>query len=81
LRGLQTGVATIPVLVGQSVDVSGETFARRQLIKRFSAFGWPVAVDLSARRVYGHEGRVYLGGLYAGWMRERISAALPDPQA
>jgi hypothetical protein len=78
---MQTGVAAIPVLVGTTVDPAAATYAEDQLIRRWSAFAWPSAVDLSAGVVHAHRGSVVVGGLYAGWLRERIAAALPDPRA
>ncbi len=76
LRGFQTGVATIAVLVGDHVSPDGAEFARKELVRRFSAFTWPAAVDLSTGATYSHEGRVLVGGIYSGWMREQTAIAL-----
>jgi hypothetical protein len=76
LRGLQNGVAAIAVLVGERVEPDAAEYARKQLVRRFSAFGWPGAVDLSTGASYSHEGPVLLGGVYAGWMRKRMAAVL-----
>jgi hypothetical protein len=81
LRGLQTGVATISVLVGTTVEPAAADYAENQLLKRWSAFGWPAAVDLTARTVYRHQGRVVVGGIYAAWMRSQTTLAVPDPPA
>jgi hypothetical protein len=80
LRGLQTGVATIPVLIGTIVEPAAAAYAQDQLIRRWSAFAWPTAVDLSAQVLYQHQGRVLVGGVYASWMRSQIGLALPDPR-
>lgn len=76
LRGFQTGVATIAVLVGETVGPDGARFAQEELVRRFSAFTWPAAVDLRGGTSYSHQGRVMLGGIYAGWMREQTALAL-----
>jgi hypothetical protein len=78
LKGLQVGVAAIPILVSQHVKRDAITLARNDIIKRFSAFAWPVVVDLSARKAYSHEGRVLVGGIYASWIRGQIALALPE---
>jgi hypothetical protein len=78
-RGLQNGVAAIPVLVGAQVDADAITYARTKLVRKFSAFAWPAAVDLSSGETYQHQGRVAIGGIYAGWMREQTAVALPKP--
>jgi len=78
-RGLQNGVAVIPVLVGERIDPDAATYATNTLVRRFSAFAWPATVDLTSRHVYKHEGRVLIGGVYADWMRQQTAIALPDP--
>ena len=78
-RGLQNGVAVIPVLVGERIEPDAATYATDTLVRRFSAFAWPATVDLTSRHVYKHEGRVLLGGVYADWMRQQTAIALPDP--
>ena len=77
-RGLQNGVAVIPVLVGERIEPDAATYATNTLVRRFSAFAWPATVDLTSRHVYKHEGRVLLGGVYADWMRQQTAIALPD---
>jgi hypothetical protein len=80
-RGLQNGVAVIPVLVGERIDPDAATFATATLVRRFSAFAWPAAVDLSTQHVYQHQRDVVLGGIYAGWMRQQTAIALTEPVA
>jgi len=77
-RGLQTGVAAIAVLVGTVVEPDAAAYAEDQVLKRWSAFAWPTAVDLSSQIVYRHQGRVLVGGVYASWMRGQTALALPD---
>jgi hypothetical protein len=78
-RGLQTGVAAIPVLVAETVEPAAAERARSTLVRRFGAFAWPTVVDLQAGCVHRHIGPVALGGMYASWMRQQIAVALPDP--
>jgi hypothetical protein len=80
-RGSHNGVAAVPVMVGDHADPDAASFARTELIRRFAAFAWPTAVDLQAGIVHEHEGRVVVGGMYAGWMRQQIEMALPKPTA
>lgn len=77
-RGLQNGVAVIPVLLGERIDPEAATFAKDRLVRRFSAIGWPATVDTTSGHVYKHEGRVLLGGIYASWLRQQTAIALPD---
>ena len=81
IRGLQNGVAVIPVLVGERIEPDAATYATDTLVRRFSAFAWPATVDLTSPHVYQHEGHVLLGGIYADWMRQQTAIALPDPIA
>ncbi len=79
LRGLQTGIAAIPVLVGERVDADAAAYARDQLVRRYAAFAWPAAVDLTSRQVHTHQGKVSVGGIYAGWMKQQTAVALHTP--
>src|SRR5664280_1133983 len=55
-RGLQNGVAVIPVLVGERIESGAAAFVTDTLVRRFSAIGWPTTVDTTSRHVYKHEG-------------------------
>jgi hypothetical protein len=76
-RGLQNGVAVIPVMLGSQVEPDAVAMARDKLIRRFSAFAWPTVVDLTTGTVHKHEGRVLVGGIFAAWMRQQTKVALP----
>jgi hypothetical protein len=43
------------------------------LITRFAAFAWPVAVDFKTGANWSHNRSVVIGGLYAGWMRQQLN--------
>jgi hypothetical protein len=77
-RGLQNGVAVIPVMLGTQVAPDAAAMARDKLIRKFSAFAWPTVVDLSTGTVHRHQGRVLVGGIFASWMRQQTKVALPD---
>jgi hypothetical protein len=77
-RGLQNGIAVIPVQIASQINPEAITFAQTTLIRRFSAFAWPAVVDLSTGRVHSHQGRVLLGGIYGPWMRQQTAVALKD---
>lgn len=77
-RGGQVGVATIPVIVADQVAPNAVALAEKRLIRKFAAFAWPAVVDLSTGDRFSHQRRVILGGIYASWMRQRASVALPE---
>lgn len=77
-RGLQNGVAAIPVLIGSEVHPEAATFAQTKVVKRFGAFAWPAVVDLSTGQVHSHQGLVALGWSYASWMRQQTTVALKN---
>jgi hypothetical protein len=79
LRGLQTGVGVIPIMVADRVMPPAASMAAGKLVRRWAAFAWPVAVDLESGQRFWHRGRVVVGGIYAGWMRGQIEVVLPDP--
>lgn len=81
LRGLQVGVAAIPILVAQAVDPSGAEYARTQLIRKFGALAWPAIFDLSTGTVHSHQGAVMIGGIYAGYLRQQTALAMGVPHA
>ena len=78
MRGVQSGVAAIAVLVGDRVEEDAAQYARTQLVRNFAAFAWPVTVDLSTGERSSHRGRPTLGAVFTGWMRQQIATALPE---
>jgi len=79
LRGFQSGVAAIPVLVGPDIQPDAKEYAQTQILRRYAAFAWPAVVDLTERRVYRHEGRVAIGAVFSGYLRAQTALALPEP--
>jgi hypothetical protein len=78
MRGAQSGVAAIAVLVGDTVDEAAAQYARTELVRNFAAFAWPVTVDLSTGERSSHKGRPTIGAIFTGWMRQQIAATLPE---
>jgi hypothetical protein len=79
LRGLQSGVAIIPVLVASSVSDQARAAALARPEKKWAAFVLPAVVDLASGQTLSYQGRFVWGGIYASWLRARIAATLPPP--
>lgn len=80
LRGLQTGVGVIPVLVSPHVTPEAWDFVQQSPKKEFAAFSLPAIVDLGRGEVVSYQRTPAIGAMYYGWMRKRRDAALPDPR-
>jgi hypothetical protein len=80
LRGLQTGVAALPVLVSSRVHEDAVAAVEARPSKHWAAFVLPTVVDLGAGAVHRYDGRLVWGGVYSAWIRERLDA-LPPPTA
>ncbi|MCG2799552.1 MAG: hypothetical protein L6367_13580 [Cellulomonas sp.] len=79
LRGAQVGVAVIAAVVADQADESAVAFARKNLVRGYAAFAWPVVVDLGPGQRTAHAGRPAIGAIYTGWMRGQIDTLLPAP--
>ena len=79
LRGLQTGVAVIPALVGATAHPNARAAAEGRPPKEFAAMALPAIVDLAAGQVYSYQGKILIGAIYAGFLRERLQTTLPAP--
>jgi hypothetical protein len=77
MRGFQSGVAGIGVLVGNSVHDGAARFAEREIVRRYAAFAWPVAVDATTQQVWEHTGRPGVGAVFTSWMRQQIQIIAP----
>jgi hypothetical protein len=76
LRGLQTGVAVIPILASHTVAPDAIDLVRSRPVKGFAAMAMPAIVDLSTGQSYFYEGKLVLGAIYTKWLRERMTRAL-----
>lgn len=72
MRGMQVGVAVVPLQIGARVDDGARRFAEHQILRRYAAFTWPVAMDAPTGQASRHLGRPAIGGLYTSWMRQQI---------
>ena len=68
-RGLQTGVAVIPVLVCTSADEGALAEARRRPDKHFAAAEFPLLADLSQGRYVTYSGGIIWGEIYQDFLR------------
>jgi hypothetical protein len=75
LRGLQTGVAVLPILASNVVTSDAIELAKSRPVKGFAAITMPAVVDLSAGQSYAYTGQLILGAIYTTWLRERMMAA------
>ena len=80
LRGLQTGVAVLPVVVAGRATAEGIEAAARRPPKDFAAITMPALVDLSTGRITRYDGRLVWGSIYTSWLRARL-ALLPLPSS
>ena len=78
LRGLQVGVAAVPVLIGAQVDEGARQYAEHHILRRYAGFAWPVVIDATSGAVHRHTGRPAVGSFYTSWMKEQIDTATLD---
>ena len=71
-RGLQAGVAVIPVLLCDQLDAEAVAAASAVPSRRFAAMTWPVVVDLSRRQIHYYSGDLVLGVIYQDWILDQI---------
>jgi hypothetical protein len=76
LRGLQTGVAVMPILASASVSPEAMDLIKSRPSRGFAAIAMPAIVDLSTDEANYYEGRLVLGAVYTKWLRERLAQAL-----
>ena len=76
LRGLQTGIAVMPILASNTVAPDAIELVKSRPIKGFAAIAMPAIVDLSTGMTHFYEGRLILGAIYTEWLRERMRHAL-----
>lgn len=77
LRGLQTGLAVFPTLVGTRVDPDAAIWASAEQRLRFATFARPVVVDTTARDISAFTGRVALGGIYNSHLIGKLQTYFP----
>lgn len=78
LRGLQVAVATLALQIGDEVTEGAQRYAQHQIVRKYAAFGWPVALDAGSGAVYRHTGRPAIGAIYTAWMKQQVDAVTTD---
>jgi hypothetical protein len=76
LRGLQTGIAVMPILASNTVAPDAINLVESRPRKGLAAIAMPAIVDLSTGMTHSYEGRLILGAVYTGWLRERMAHVL-----
>jgi hypothetical protein len=82
LRGAQSGVAALAVLVAPKVDGAAKQLAARPFrlgLGGFAAMVQPAVVDLTTGRVHTFRGRRVWGAAFARYLRDKSARYLPDP--
>jgi hypothetical protein len=82
LRGAQSGVLAVAVLVAPRVDDAAKQLAAKPFrlgMGGFAALVQPAVVDLTEGRVYTFRGRRLWGAAFARYLRKKSMLYLPDP--
>ncbi|MEU7610898.1 levansucrase [Micromonospora sp. NPDC049204] len=77
LRGLQTGVAVFPALVGVQVDPAASAWAQGGQQVKFAAVARPVAVEVGSGTASAYRGNPVLGFIYAAHLRNKLNTYFP----
>lgn len=77
-RGLQTGTATVAVLLGDRVEASARTYAEAKPKHRFAAMLLPVVGDSGGALASRFRGKRFVGTVYAEHLTD-VMTALVDP--
>lgn len=83
MRGAQSGVFAIAVLVTEYADEAAKELASRpfrQGLGGFAALVQPAVVDLTDKKVYSFRGFRIWGAAFASYLRKKNKLYLPDPQ-
>jgi hypothetical protein len=76
IRGIQNGFVSIPVLAAHKIDESAIQFIETELKKHFSAFDFPVLIDMeNEKTIYSTKTPIW-GKMYYGYFRKRVQELL-----
>ncbi|MDG4786583.1 levansucrase [Micromonospora sp. WMMD1102] len=78
LRGMQSGVAVFPALVGSQVEPAAVDWAQRRQVVRFAAMARPVVVDAGTGTAACFRGFAALGLFYSAHFRRKLAAYFPS---
>lgn len=77
LRGMQVGVAVLPVIVTQAVDTETQQLAESRPNKHYAAIITPAVIDITSNQLHTYTGKIIWGSAYTKWLRERLHASIP----
>ncbi len=77
LRGMQSGVAVFPALIGTQIEPQALTWAQQKQRVRFAAVARPVVVDSSTGTAASFRGNAALGFVYSAHLRRKLDAYFP----
>ena len=70
--GIQSGIASVPVLAAAHVDPYAAGLAReRPRVEWFTGVAMPALVDLTTGQVHQYEGSIVVGAVYAPFLRKQ----------
>lgn len=78
-RGLQTGIALFPVMVGQQVEPDAVAWACEKQRVEFACFARPVVIHAPTEQSYLFRADAALGFIYNNHLRSRAAAYFPEP--
>jgi hypothetical protein len=84
LRGLQSGVIVLPILVTESVDPAAAALtqkAYRLNLNGFAVMAQPAVVDVQAGQVWTFRGTRMWGYAFNSLVKQTYKAYLPEPTA
>jgi hypothetical protein len=77
LRGLQSGVAAFPCLIGGQVDPAALAWAQAQQRSRFALMARPVVVDSVTGTATCFRGTAIIGFAFSGHLRKKLVTYFP----
>lgn len=78
LRGLQTGVGVLPVVIGSRVEPDAAAWAEEKQRVKWATFARPVVVDATTGRSWCFRGRAAVGALFNGHLRRKLALYVPE---
>jgi len=74
--GLQTGVATISMLVSSNIDQQARSWVEQRPPRDFGAFATPVLVNSATGERHTYTGRIVWGASYTRFLRELVNESV-----
>jgi len=77
LRGMQSGIALFPALVGTQIESPALAWAQQKQRVRFAAMARPVVVNASSGTAVAFRGTATLGVLFSAHLRRKLDSYFP----